>query len=53
MHPQIRNGWELVRYATVAVLAKGTVGGPNKIEYILRDVSKIAPVNFELRLIVL
>ena len=44
VHPQIRNGRELVRRATVAVLAKGTVGGPDKIEYILKDVSKIAPV---------
>ena len=43
VHPQIRNGRELVRRATVAVLAKGSVGGPDKMEYILRDVSKIAP----------
>ena len=44
VHPQIRNGTELVRRATVAVLAKGSVGGPDRIEYILRNVSKIAPV---------
>ena len=44
VHPQIRNGRELVRRANVAVLAKGSVEGPDKIEYILRDVSKIAPV---------
>ena len=44
VHPQIRNGRELVRRATVAVLAKGTVGGPTKIKYILRNVSKIAPM---------
>ena len=44
VHPQIRNGRELARRATVAVLAKGTVGGPDKIEYILKEVSKIAPV---------
>ena len=44
VHPQIRNGRELVRRAAVAVLPKGSVGGPDKIEYILRYVSKIAPV---------
>ena len=43
VHPQIRNDRELVCRATAAVLAKGSVGGPDKIEYILRDVSKIAP----------
>ena len=44
LHPQIRNGKELVRRATVAVLAGASAGGPAKIEYILRDISKIAPV---------
>ena len=44
VHPQIRNGKELVRRATVAVLAGASAGGPAKVEYILRDISKIAPV---------
>ena len=35
VHPQIRKGKEVVRRVTVAVL---------KVEYILRDLSKIAPV---------
>ena len=44
VHPQICNGKELVRSAIVAVLEKSFVGGPDKIEYILRDVSKIAAI---------
>ena len=43
VHPQILIGKELVRRATVAVLAGASVGGPAKVEYILRDISKIAP----------
>ena len=43
VHPQWRNGKELVRRATAAVL-KNCKDGTNKIEYILRDISKIAPV---------
>ena len=43
VHSQWRNGKELVRRATVAVL-KDCGDGTNKIEYILRDISKIAPV---------
>ena len=43
VHPQWRNGKELVRRATVAV-SKDRGDGTNKIEYILRDISKIAPV---------
>ena len=42
LHPQIRNGKELVRRATVAVLGKGSSG--SDVEYVLRDLSKIAPV---------
>ena len=41
VHPQIRKGKEIVRRATLAVL-KNT--GSGEIEYILRDVSKIAPI---------
>ena len=45
LHPQIRRGKEIVRRATVAVLAKKSAAAdPDKIEYILRDRSKIAPV---------
>ena len=42
LHPQIRNGKELVRRATVAVLGKGS--SESDVEYVLRDLSKIAPV---------
>ena len=45
LHPQIRRGKEIVRRATIAVVAKkSTAADPDKIEYILRDLSKIAPV---------
>ena len=45
LHPQIRIGKEIVRRATVAVIAKNSPeGDSNKVEYILRDLSKIAPV---------
>jgi len=40
VHPQMRNGKEIVRRATVAVL-KNT--GSAEVEYILRDI-KIAPL---------
>ena len=40
----IRRGKEIIRRATVAVLAKNTVGDPGRIEYVLQDLSKIAPV---------
>ena len=43
LHPQIRKGKELVRRATVAVLGKGSAGS-FQVEYVLRDISKIAPV---------
>ena len=42
LHPQIRNGKELVRRATVAVLGEGSSG--SDVKYVLRDLSKIAPV---------
>ena len=45
LHPQIRKGKEIVRRATVAVIAKNSAeGDSNRVEYILRDLSKIAPV---------
>ena len=44
VHPQFRNGKKMVRRAIVAVLAKNSGSGSNKLEYILRNVSKIAPV---------
>ena len=45
LHPQIRKGSEIVRRATVAVIGKSTAAADScPIEYILRDISKIAPV---------
>ena len=45
LHPQVRKGSEIVRRATVAVIGKGTAAADScPIEYILRDISKIAPV---------
>ena len=45
VHPQWRNGKELVRRATVAVL-KDCGDGTNKIEYILRDISNCSCIIF-------
>ena len=44
IHPETRKGREIVRRATVAVLAKNPDTGSCEIKYILRDLSKIAPV---------
>ena len=41
VHPQLRKGKEIVRRATIAVVKNS---GCKEIEYILRDVSKIAPL---------
>ena len=41
VHPQIRQGKEIVRRATVAILKHS---GSGEIEYVLRDVSNIAPI---------
>ena len=41
LHPQIRQGKEIVRRATIAVLARSAAAGPEKINYILRDLSKL------------
>ena len=41
VHPQLQNGTEIVRRATVAVLKHSC---SVEIEYILRDLSKIAPL---------
>ena len=41
VHPQIRQGKKSVRRATIAVL-KNT--GSGEIEYVLRDVARIAPI---------
>ena len=41
VHPQIRQGKKIVRRATIAVF-KNT--GSGEIEYVLRDVAKIAPI---------
>ena len=42
LHPQFRPGKEMVRRATIAVLARNAEAGPDQIEYNLRDLSKIA-----------
>ena len=44
LHQHVLRGKEIIRRATVDVLAKNTVDDPGKIEYVLRDLSKIAPV---------
>ena len=44
LHPQVRKGRDMVRRATVAVLARNPDSGKTEIKYILRDLSKIAPV---------
>jgi len=41
LHPQIRQGKEVVRRAIVAVMGKNATG---EKEYVLRDLPKIAPV---------
>ena len=43
VHPQIRKGKEIVRRATVAVIKNNSNAGCD-IEYVLRDLAKIAPV---------
>ena len=42
--PQIRNGKPIVRRAKVAVTKVNETTGEIKIEYVLRDVSRLAPV---------
>ena len=44
LHPQIRKGREVVRRATIAVLSHNPNTGATETNYILRDLSKIAPV---------
>ena len=44
IHPETRKGREIVRRTTVAVLARNPDMGSCEIKYILRDLSKIAPV---------
>ena len=41
LHPQTRKGKEIVRRATIAVMGNNASG---EIEYVLRDLAKIAPV---------
>ena len=40
LYPQIQQGQEVVRRATVAILGKA----PGELQYVLRDLAKIAPV---------
>ena len=44
LHPHLRKGKEIVRRATVAVLKNSSTAGNCEIEYLLRDLAKIAPV---------
>ena len=44
LHPQTRKGKQIVRRATIAVLSRNSAAGSGKLEYVLRDISKIAPV---------
>lgn len=44
LHPQVRKGREVVRRATIAVLSHNPDTGATETKYILRDLSKIAPV---------
>ena len=41
VHPQFRKGKEIVRRATIAVLKRS---GSGELEYVLRDLAKIAPL---------
>ena len=45
LHPQKSKGKDIVRRATVAVIAKNASAADSpKVEYIVRDLSEIAPV---------
>ena len=45
LHPQIRKGTEIMRRTTITVIAwESTSSDSCQIEYVLRDISKIAPV---------
>ena len=44
VHPQVRKGREIVRRATIGVLSKDPDSGKTEIKYVMRDLSKIAPV---------
>ena len=44
VHPQVRGGRDVVRRATVGVLHKDPDSGKTEVKYILRDLSKLAPV---------
>ena len=44
LHPQTRKGKQIVCRAMVAALGKVSVAGSTQIDYVLRDLSKIAPI---------
>ena len=44
LHPQTRKGKQIVRRALVAVMGKASVAETTQIDYVLQDLSKIAPV---------
>ena len=44
VHPQIRKGKDIVRRATIGVLSKDPDSEKIEVKYVMRDLSKIAPV---------
>ena len=44
LHPQTHKGKQIVRRVTVVVMDKASVAGSTQIDYVLRDLSKIAAV---------
>ena len=44
VHPQVRKGRDIVRRATIGVLHKDPDSGKTEVKYVMRDLSKIAPV---------
>ena len=48
LHPQLLKGKEIFRRATVAVLKYSCTAGNCEVEYVFRDVAKIAPVWFNI-----
>ena len=44
VHPQTCKNKQIVHHATVAVLGKASVAGSTQIDYVLQDLSKIAPI---------
>ena len=53
--PQTCKGKQMVRRATIAVLRKASVAGSTQIDYVLRDLSEIPPIQLlcELALVIM